>query len=101
MNENKKLILIYGTCDKHFEDSKINVNYITLDVMVFIKCMDVETVSAYTMYFSSYKIVFYNYMYNVYTCKWVSKQEFCTKYKLIWEINCMYILHVPLVLFIL
>lgn len=51
------------TCDKHFEDLKINVNYITLDVMVFIKCMDVETVSAYTMYFSSYKIVFYNYMY--------------------------------------
>lgn len=89
------------TCDKHFEDLKINVNYITLDVMVFIKCMDVETVSAYTMYFSLYKIVFYNYMYNVYTCKWVSKQEFCTKYKLIWEINCMYILHVPLVLFIL
>lgn len=51
------------TCDKHFEDLKINVNYITLDVIVFIKCMDVETVSAYTMYFSLYKIVFYNYMY--------------------------------------
>lgn len=62
------------TCDKHFEDLKINVNYITLDVMVFIKCMDVETVSAYTMYFSSYKIVFYNYMYmSIYANELVNK----------------------------
>lgn len=62
------------TCDKHFEDSKINVNYITLDVMVFIKCMDVETVSAYTMYFSLYKIVFYNYMYmSIYANELVNK----------------------------
>lgn len=88
------------TCDKHFEDLKINVNYITLDVMVFIKCMDVETVSAYTMYFSLYKIVFYNYMYmSIYANELVNK-NFVQNINL-YEKYTVYILHVPLVLFIL
>lgn len=92
--------MIYGTCDKHFEDSKINVNYITLDVIVFIKCMDVETVSAYTMYFSLYKIVFYNYMYmSIYANELVNK-NFVQNINL-YEKYTVYILHVPLVLFIL
>lgn len=92
--------MIYGTCDKHFEDSKINVNYITFDVIVFIKCMDVETVSAYTMYFSLYKIVFYNYMYmSIYANELVNK-NFVQNINL-YEKYTVYILNVPLVLFIL
>lgn len=79
---------------------KINVNYITLDVMVFIKCMDVETVSAYTMYFSLYKIVFYNYMYmSIYANELVNK-NFVQNINL-YEKYTVYILRVPLVLFIL
>lgn len=68
--------------------------------MVFIKCMDVETVSAYTMYFSLYKIVFYNYMYmSIYANELVNK-NFVQNINL-YEKYTVYILHVPLVLFIL